>query len=343
MDKSEERKITVMLHCVGEDALEIYNNLNIQYADAQAKKMEEVLTAFRQYCAPRKNTVFERHQFWAYKHNEEAGIDKFVTELRLRARDCEFALVEAEAPDVNTLYIAGITRAHKENSRDTGWSTSLHVGGTLVTFKLDTGAEANVLPLAVAEGLPMPLNMQRTDTVLVAYGGARIQPKGVVKLLVQEQHKQAQLYFFVTDASDTPLLGRQACVQLDLVRRVEALARSDPATKQELLQQYSSVFEGLEEGDLGDEKVIYVATTDPPLGGSITQLVQAASEMDEEMLLLKDLHTAMMYVGWSIHALPARNSCPAIREDRSCRTRPLMLHGRGTRLTSLSSVAGRFY
>ncbi|KAJ8416486.1 hypothetical protein AAFF_G00357740 [Aldrovandia affinis] len=49
-----------------------------------------------------------------------------------------------------------------------------------------------------------------------------------------------------------------------------------------------------DDGDLGDEKVIYVATTDPPLGGSITQLVQAASETDEEMLLLKDLHTG----GW---------------------------------------------
>ncbi|KAJ8403682.1 hypothetical protein AAFF_G00350080 [Aldrovandia affinis] len=131
----------------------------------------------------------------------------------------DVALVEAEAPDVNALYIAGISRAHKGNSRDTGWSSSLRVGGTVVTFKLDTGAEANVLPLAVAEGLPMPLNMQRTDTVLVAYGGARIQPKGIVKLLVQARRKQAQLYFFVTDASDTPLLGRQACVQLDLVRR----------------------------------------------------------------------------------------------------------------------------
>ncbi|KAJ8416485.1 hypothetical protein AAFF_G00357730 [Aldrovandia affinis] len=387
-----------MLHCVGEDALEIYNPLSIQYADAQAKKMEEVLTAFRQYCAPRKNTVFERHQFWAYKHNEEAGIDKFVTDLRLRARDCEFgesedlmlrdkivfsiadhrlrerllstadlplhkaidicrakeaatmqaramapnssieeqlvhavsntgrfakyakpqpnsarvalqeewrtracrncgrlhkprqcpaynmdcrkcgkknhfaavcrsnpdvALVEAEAPDVNALYIAGISRAHKGNSRDTGWSSSLRVGGTLVTFKLDTGAEANVLPLAVAEGLPMPLNMQRTDTVLVAYGGVRIQPKGVVKLLVQARRKQAQLYFFVTDASDTPLLGRQACVQLDLVRKVEALARSAPATKQDLLQQYSSVFEGL--GEFPGEHHIYTDPKAPPV------------------------------------------------------------------------------
>ncbi|KAJ8412727.1 hypothetical protein AAFF_G00116780 [Aldrovandia affinis] len=52
---------------------------------------------------------------------------------------------------------------------------------------------------------------------------------------------------------------------------------------------------------------------------------------------------AMMYVCWSIPALPARNNCPAIRENRSCRTRSLMLHGRGSRLTSLSSMAGRFY
>ncbi|KAJ8386329.1 hypothetical protein AAFF_G00174260 [Aldrovandia affinis] len=201
----------------------------------------------------------------------------------------DVALVEAEAPDVNALYIAGISRAHKGNSRDTGWSSSLRVGGTLVTFKLDTGAEANLLPLAVAEELPMPLNMQRTGTVLVAYGGARIQPKGVVKLLVQARRKQAQLYLFVTDASDTPLLGRQACVQLDLVRRVEALARSAPATKQDLLQQYSSVFEGL--GEFPGEHHIYTDPKTPPLGGSITQLVQAASETDEEMLLLKDLHT----------------------------------------------------
>ncbi|KAJ8396758.1 hypothetical protein AAFF_G00013570 [Aldrovandia affinis] len=301
-DKSEERKIAVMLHCVGEDALEIYNALNIQYADAQAKKMEEVLTAFRQYCAPRKNTVFERHQFWAHKHNEEAGIDKFVTELRLRARDCEFGesedlmlrdkivfsiadhrlrerlLSTADLPLHKAIDICRAKEAATMQARATAPNSSteeqLVHAGHRSHLQTRHGAEANVLPLAVAEGLPMPLNMQRTDTVLVAYGGARIQPKGVVKLLVQARRKQAQLYFFVTDASDTPLLGRQACVQLDLVRRVEALARSAPATKQQLLQQYSSVFEGL--------------------GGSITQLVQAASETDEEMLLLKDLHTG----GW---------------------------------------------
>ncbi|XP_042568238.1 uncharacterized protein LOC122134965 [Cyprinus carpio] len=45
--------------------------------------------------------------------------------------------------------------------------------------------------------------------------------------------------------SDIALLGRQACVQLDLIRKVDALAPSSPTTKTELLSRYASVFQGL--------------------------------------------------------------------------------------------------
>jgi len=51
--------------------------------------------------------------------------------------------------------------------------------------------------------------------------------------------------FFVTTASDIALLGRQACVQLDLIRKVDALTPSFPATKTELLNRYATVFQGL--------------------------------------------------------------------------------------------------
>ncbi len=46
------------------------------------------------YFAPKKNTVFERHQFWAHKFDEQAGTDKFITELRQKAYDCEFKNTE---------------------------------------------------------------------------------------------------------------------------------------------------------------------------------------------------------------------------------------------------------
>lgn len=50
--------------------------------------------------------------------------------------------------------------------------------------------------------------------------------------------------FFVATASDIDI-GRQACVQLDLIRKVEALTLSVPMTKTELLNCYASVFQGL--------------------------------------------------------------------------------------------------
>lgn len=74
--------------------MEIYNALDIAYEDANNKTIEEVIKASENYCAPRKNTVFERHQFWARQFSEHTGIDKFVTELRQRARTCEFKETE---------------------------------------------------------------------------------------------------------------------------------------------------------------------------------------------------------------------------------------------------------
>ena len=70
--------------------MEIYNTLATTYEDTDNKTMDEVIQAFENYCAPRRNTVFERHQFWAHQFHEHTGIDKFVMELRQRARTCEF-------------------------------------------------------------------------------------------------------------------------------------------------------------------------------------------------------------------------------------------------------------
>ncbi len=51
VEKSESRQIAVRLHCIGEEALDIYNSLVIEYENPQRKKLSEVLAAFRTYCA----------------------------------------------------------------------------------------------------------------------------------------------------------------------------------------------------------------------------------------------------------------------------------------------------
>lgn len=65
-DKGEEVKIAILLHTIGEEALEVYNTFTVTTADEDDITMEGVLKTFKDYCSPQKNVVFERHQFCSH-------------------------------------------------------------------------------------------------------------------------------------------------------------------------------------------------------------------------------------------------------------------------------------
>ena len=89
LDKDKTVKIVILLLTVGEEALEVYNTLTVIPAGESAT-MAEVLKAFNDYCSPQKNVVFERHQFWSHTMSSGISVDRFITELRLKSKDCEF-------------------------------------------------------------------------------------------------------------------------------------------------------------------------------------------------------------------------------------------------------------
>lgn len=91
--KGTNVKIAILLHALGEDALEVYNTLDVQANEAELI-VDDILTAFGIYCQPKKNTVFERHQFWAHPMADTVTIEKYVTELRPKSKDCEFGVSE---------------------------------------------------------------------------------------------------------------------------------------------------------------------------------------------------------------------------------------------------------
>lgn len=49
-----------------------------------------VITAFKEYCSPQNNVVFEWHQFWSHAMSSGFTMDRFITELRQKSKDCEF-------------------------------------------------------------------------------------------------------------------------------------------------------------------------------------------------------------------------------------------------------------
>ncbi|CAL9696459.1 unnamed protein product [Knipowitschia caucasica] len=57
-EKGEQVKIAILLHTIGEEALEVYNTLGVTPA-GDAVVADDILKAFKDYCSPQKNVVFE--------------------------------------------------------------------------------------------------------------------------------------------------------------------------------------------------------------------------------------------------------------------------------------------
>ena len=136
---------------------------------------------------------------------------------------------------IGTVYVGEIDRS--------GWHANLFVCSQEVCFKLDSGADANVLPLETYERLGSGSPLMETTIVLTAFGNAKIRPDGEVKLPVVNQD------FYVTRSSDIAILGCKACIELDLVRRVsvDTVAENDVLTEENMRAQYSDVFTGMGE------------------------------------------------------------------------------------------------
>ena len=130
------------------------------------------------------------------------------------------------------------------NVEDSAWFSNLLVGGTSVKLKLDTGAEANVLPLSVYSKLKNKSPLLETSVVLSSYGDFKVKPEGTLNPRCEAQGVKEYLPFFVAAVESPPILGLSACQKLNLVRRVETVAQA-PLTKKEITEEFPDVFTGL--------------------------------------------------------------------------------------------------
>ena len=86
--KDDTVKIAILLNFAGEDAIEVFNTF--QFAEGDEKKLNKVLEQFEQHCNPRKNVVFERHQFWQITQKDSETVDQLVTRLKNKVKSCEY-------------------------------------------------------------------------------------------------------------------------------------------------------------------------------------------------------------------------------------------------------------
>ena len=87
------------------------------------------------------------------------------------------------------------------------------------TFKLDTSAEANILPFDLYKQV-CSLLLGPTSTVLCGFGNAVIKPLGSIDVgECDREGGEFLLLFYVMDVIDLPILSDHACDLLNLVRK----------------------------------------------------------------------------------------------------------------------------
>ena len=83
---------------IGEKGREVHKTLTFSTPEYETdgethtwkRTTTELITAFNDYCSPKKNITFERHKFKTRNQGEKESIDQYVTELRILASTCEF-------------------------------------------------------------------------------------------------------------------------------------------------------------------------------------------------------------------------------------------------------------
>ena len=132
------------------------------------------------------------------------------------------------------------------------WEEHIKVEGRQILFKLDTGAQANTLPLRDLQKIHTQPMLSRTKVVLKPFGGgANIEPLGTIKLRCEVNGKQQRLLFYIVNtgsATTSAILGQDACEDLKLIQRINVnkleAARGQSLTITDIVSQYSDNFSG---------------------------------------------------------------------------------------------------
>ena len=178
-----------------------------------------------------------------------------------RVRDLEVASNE-ENGLLEGLYIEAIQGSSGRNIQ-----SDLLINDTHVTFKLDTGAECNLMSMHLASELNA--RIEPTSMLLKSFGGHQLDTVGtcVLQTRVHGVKDSLPLEYYVIKDNVRPLLGLESCLALELITlngKVEQIGLDVDEVQQRpaILNKFRDVFEGL--GCVGGEYTIKLKANSQP-------------------------------------------------------------------------------
>jgi hypothetical protein len=129
------------------------------------------------------------------------------------------------------------------------WLENLLVEDTFVDFKLDTGADVNLISRKIFEQIchesKNNFKIESNCPSLHAYNNSEIETCGQVRLNIMLQGKCLNLKFIIVKQSLCPILGLSACNKLGLISRNHVQEVKQAGDKTSLVNEFNDVFEGV--------------------------------------------------------------------------------------------------
>ena len=95
---------------------------------------------------------------------------------------------------------------------------ALSSNGTPISYKIDTGAQWNVIPVKSLENISPKPDLQRVK--LSTYNGSKILVVGKCSLTLDHKNLSFKVWFIVVDSDSLPILGLKTSKHLQPIKRI---------------------------------------------------------------------------------------------------------------------------
>ena len=160
-----------------------------------------------------------------------------------QANKKEVHAVDQEGASDEQSFFIGTLSGNK--CTDNEWYINLKVKEKYISFKIDTGAQCNVIPKSIFKEVGIVCGSKKGSR-LVSYSGHEIKTLGKSDVAVEYKGRYQVIEFQVVDADVIPVLGLQTATDLQLIQRLYTVASSGTQeTKPEILGTYADQFRGI--------------------------------------------------------------------------------------------------
>jgi len=137
-----------------------------------------------------------------------------------------------------------------ERRNEDKWSCKAKVNNQSIVFKIDTGADANVISFETLKHISQGsgYDIKKTNRKLKSYTGEVIPIKGIVQLTVEYDNHYYVLDTFVAQSQTQAILGKPGIEEMGLMKRVcgitEAVCSNDPKLEANVFKKYPGQIPG---------------------------------------------------------------------------------------------------